>query len=159
MSYLERLQAKAAMNAAGEPLKGAKAPSDPFEGDRIGSYWGLPVDMVVGLRRLATMPTPRLILPEGWPAAVADALMLTTDGWAAKALALGWSPLEVFGAVTDRNGYSGADGLAVWLGGRSVLAIAETYASVGDGIGRAYFNHSTCLAETLLWDIGGVTVK
>ena len=114
----------------------------------------LPPDIRAGLIALKSMAAPRLILPEGWPAAVADALMLARDGWVSNALALGWSPLDLFGAVTDRDGYSGADGLAVWLGGRPVLAICDTYASVGDGIGRAYFNRASRLGETLLWDIG-----
>ncbi len=100
------------------------------------------------------MATPRLILPEGWPAAVTDALALARDGWVAKALALGWEPLDLFGAVTDRYGYSDADGLAVWLGGRPMLAICETHASVSDGTGWAFFNRCNRLGETLLWDVG-----
>lgn len=114
----------------------------------------LPPDIRAGLITLKSMAAPRLVLPEGWPAAVSDALGLARDGWVTAAFALGWSPLDLFGAMTDRNGQADADGLAVWLGGRPVLAIAATYASVGDGIGRAYFNRSTCFAETLLWDVG-----
>jgi hypothetical protein len=67
---------------------------------------------------------------------------------------LGWLPLDLFGAVTERDGYKDADGLAVWLGGRPVLAICATHASVGDGTGRAYFNRCDRLATTLLWEIG-----
>jgi len=94
------------------------------------------------------------VTPAAWAEVVADAVQLASDGWATKALALGWSPLDLFGAVTDRDSYADADGLAVWLGGRPVLAICATYASVGDGMGRAYFNRSTRLGTTLLWDIG-----
>ncbi len=114
----------------------------------------LPADIRAGLISLKSMASPRLILPEGWPGAVSDALALARDGWVTKALALGWSPLDLFGAVTDRDGYADADGLAVWLGGRPVLAICATYASVGDGTGRAYFNRCNRLGDTLLWEIG-----
>ena len=68
-------------------------------------------------------------------------------------MALGWADLDVFGAVTDRDGYDDADGLAAWLDGRPLLAICATYASVGNGTGRPYFNRSNRLGTTLLWDI------
>jgi hypothetical protein len=110
--------------------------------------------MTKGLNRLSKMAAPPLQRPEVWPFVVSDALGLARDGWAAKALALGWDSLDLFGAVTDPDGCDNADGLAVWLGGRPVLAICATYASVGDGAGRAYFNRSTRLGTTLLWEIG-----
>ena len=100
------------------------------------------------------MAAPRLIRPEAWPVAVSDALGLAQAGWASKALALGWSAEDLFGAVTDRDGYADADGLAVWLCGRPVLAICETFASVGHEMGRAYFNRSDRLGDTLLWEVG-----
>ncbi|HXH00242.1 MAG TPA: hypothetical protein VNI79_07505 [Sphingomicrobium sp.] len=100
------------------------------------------------------MATPRLILPEVWPGVVSDALSLARDGWASKALALGWAPLDLFGAVTERDGQADADGLAVWLGGQTVLAICATYASIGNGDGRAYFNRCNRLGTKFLWDIG-----
>jgi hypothetical protein len=132
------------------------------ESPRFGAYVpnvpnvpaSLPPSVTIGLNRLSKMAAPPLQRPEAWPLVVSDALGLARNGWAAKALALGWSPLDLFGAVTDRGGYADADGLAVWLEGRPVLAISDTYASVGDGGGRAYFNRSTRLGTTLLWDIG-----
>ncbi len=114
----------------------------------------LPDDVAAGLRRLKMMRAPRVLRPDEWPVAVSGAAYLANSGWASKALALGWSPLDLFGAVTDRDGYADADGLAVWLGGRPLLAICATYASVGDGTGRAYFNRCNRLGDTLLWEIG-----
>jgi len=114
----------------------------------------LPDNVASGLRRLKVMRAPRILRPDAWPIAVAGAAYLGKSGRAAKALALGWSPLDLFGAVTERDGYDDADGLAVWLGGRPVLAICATYASVGDGTGRAYFNRCNRLGTTLLWEIG-----
>lgn len=113
----------------------------------------LPDTVAGGLRRLKVMRVPRLLTPSAWPIAVADANFLAESGWASKALALGWTVEDLFGAVTDRDGYADADGLAVWLAGRPLLAICETYASVGDETGRAYFNRCSRLGETLLWDV------
>ena len=154
MSYLEKLDARAAMSAGAEPVKGAKGGFNPFEGDTRALIPELPAACADGLRRLGSMPAPRLLYPDRWPLVVTDALGLARNGWAAKALALGWSLLDLFGAVTDRGGYADADGLAVWLEGRPVLAISDTYASVGNGTGRAYFNRSNRLGTTLLWEIG-----
>ena len=93
--------------------------------------------------------------PDLWPLVVADALGLARDGWAAKAMALGWTDPDLFGAVPDPDGDPAGDGLAVWLGGRKLLAITAEYAVAEDvGGGRSYFNRSTRLGTTLLWDIG-----
>ena len=107
-----------------------------------------------GLVALKTMAAPRLVLPEVWPTVVADALTLAKDGWASKAMALGWDVLDLYGAVTGRDGYADADGLAVWLAGRPLLAISATYASVGDDNSRSYFNRCNRLGTALLWDLG-----
>ncbi len=114
----------------------------------------LPTALRDGLSLLCSMRTPCLAEPDRWPVAVSDALRLAREGWAAWSLALGWSPLDLFGATRDRDGYADTDGLVVWLGGRRVLVICATYASVRNEIGRAYFNRSTRLGTTLLWDIG-----
>ena len=114
----------------------------------------VPPDLRRGLVALKSMAAPRIVRSEEWPEVMSDALRLASDGWATKALALGWEPLDLFGAVVDRDGYNFDPGLAVWLRGRPVLAIASTYASVSDGTGRAYFNRCLRRATTLLWDVG-----
>ncbi|MCA1653676.1 MAG: hypothetical protein ABR588_05955 [Sphingomicrobium sp.] len=101
------------------------------------------------------MAAPRLRRPEAWPAVVSDALGLARYGWAAKALALGWSPFELFGAVPDATSDPAADGLAVWLAGRKLLAITADYAAADDGDGgRSYFNRREAHGAVLLWDLG-----
>ncbi len=155
MSYLERLDAKSAMKAEVEPAKGAKGAFDPFEGDPRGLIPELPAGCVSGLRRLRSMPTPRLLRPDLWPLAVSDAIGLVRDGWAAKAMALGWTELDLFGAVPTRDGDPAGDGLAVWLDGRRVLALCCTYAVVDSGDGRrSYFNRRAAEGAVLLWDLG-----
>lgn len=115
----------------------------------------LPGDVVAGLRRLGVMRPPRLLKPDAWPVAVSDALRLARDGWAAKALALGWHELDLFGAVPDPEGDPAADGMAVWLSGRELLAITARFAVVADESGgRWYFNRRTAEGAVLLWELG-----
>lgn len=114
----------------------------------------LPADIGAGLDRLRAMRCPKGLDPLAFRVATLAALGLARDGWAAKALALGWSPLDLFGAVTDATGDAYSNGLAVWLAGRRVLAICATHAIVEDGEGRAYFNRIDRSGARLLWELG-----
>ena len=113
----------------------------------------LPLSITSGLRRLRSMAAPRLACPTAWPRVVSDALSLANQGWAQKALALGWTPLDLFGAVTDPAGDPYSDGLAVWLGGRKLLAVCSTFAIAEDRNGRAYFNRREQVGAKLLWEL------
>ncbi len=115
----------------------------------------LPVSIVTGVRLLQKMPAPRLLRPDAWPVAVADAAMVATDGWAVKALALGWSIADLYGAVTERAGDPSGDGLVVWLAGRKLLAIGETAATAETVTGFAFYHrrHQPPGAR-LLWEAG-----
>ena len=67
------------------------APSPPNE-------WGLSHETYWRLRRLSTSPAGRsLTKPELWGGFVCDAVLFAKNGWAAKAVALGWSEMEIFG--------------------------------------------------------------
>jgi len=90
-----------------------------------------------------------------WRRVNEDAARLGNKGWAAKASALGWSAMDLFGAVPTRDGDPAGDGLAVWLGGRRILALCDTYAVVEDACGgRSYFNRRQAECAVLLWDMG-----
>ena len=158
MSYLERLDARAAIRAGAELPKGSKGAFSPFSSDPSALILELPEDVRRGLATLRSKRTPRLANPDRWPAAVSDALRLANDGWAAKAIALGWTDLELFGAVPDPDGDPAGDGLAVWLAGRELLAITSEYAVVGEHGGRAYFNRRNCDGAVLLWSLGSSKV-
>ncbi|MEO6247025.1 MAG: DUF3987 domain-containing protein [Sphingomicrobium sp.] len=86
--------------------------------------------------------------------AVAGAVRLADEGWAAKALALGWDELELFGAVPDADGDPAGDGLAVWLNGRELLAMTADYAVAAQPGGWAYFNRRQSSGAVLLWALG-----
>lgn len=113
----------------------------------------LPPAISTGLKALKSMAAPRLRRPEARPGVVSDALSLAKDGWAAKAIALGWTDLDLFGAVTDANGDPYSDGLAVWLAGRKLLAVCATFAVAEHDAGRAYFNRREQVGARLLWEI------
>lgn len=113
----------------------------------------LPDDLVAGVARLKRMRAPRLLTPDAWPIVVSDASYLAESGWATKALALGWSDLDVFGAVSNAGEDPYSDGLAAWLSGRKLLAICSTFAIVEDNRGRGYFNRREQVGAKLLWEL------
>ena len=155
MSYLERLDARAGLSAGAEPAKGAKGGFDPFESAGTGHFHGLPAACADGLARLQAMPTPRITRPEVWLAIVADALRLARDGWAAQALALGWSIAEIWGCSPVRSGNPDHDGLAVWIDGRRVLLLDDGCCIVETGPNaRSVYNRRGAGGATLLWDLG-----
>ena len=115
----------------------------------------LPALVLDGLKVLAEAAAPPVCSPELWPGVVADALRLASEGWASNALILGWSPLELFGAVIDPQGDPDADGLAVKLSGRKVLAICASFATVADANGgRTYLYRGNSDGARLLWALG-----
>jgi hypothetical protein len=68
---------------------------------------------------------------------VEDAQSLVDAGWGAKALALGWSEVDLFGIAKDQDG---SLGLAAWLSGGEVAALSDKWAAVRlPHGGRRYF--------------------
>lgn len=109
----------------------------------------------MGLRRLRVMAAPHIAAPEVWPGIVEDAARLANEGWAAQALALGWSPLHLWGCSSDRGGNPEHDGLAVWLAGRRVLLLDETSCIADSGAGRrSIFNRHPMEDAVMLWELG-----
>lgn len=120
----------------------------------VPNVTGLPPALVTGLERLRIMPMPRVRNAEAWRVAVTDALALACDGWAEQALALGWSAVELFGAVADPDGRADDEGLASWLRGRKLSVISDTFALVeADGL-KSYFNRHDRGGTRLLWEFG-----
>ena len=114
----------------------------------------LPESVRLGVDRLQVMRAPRTVRADLWSRVVADAVGLVASGWAAKAIAMAWSPLDLFGAVTDADGDPYSDGLAMWLAGRKLLAIEATLAVVRDGEGHFYYHRREQAGAKLLWNLG-----
>lgn len=115
---------------------------------------GLPDNIRDGLAALAGAPAPRLLNAHLWPIVVSDALRLGSDGWTTQALRLGWSELDLFGAVADKSGDPSNDGLAVKLRGRKILAMCASFATVEEPNGRAWLHRGSNVGARLLWEIG-----
>jgi hypothetical protein len=120
----------------------------PLKADN--SETALPDDIVRGLHRLPRLPAPRLAAPEVWPRIVADALWLQSEGWADKALALGWEPMHLWGAHLHEPG------LAVWLSGRRIVLLGERSCTVADSPEqRSVFNlRPIADGSVWLWEYG-----
>ncbi|WP_267394980.1 MULTISPECIES: hypothetical protein [unclassified Sphingomonas] len=124
--------------------------------------FGLPGTLAASLRHLEGLPPPRkLEQPSGWAGVVADALTLARDGWAAKALALGWTAGDLFG-IGRRDDWD-FQGLAVWLDGRRILMLDEKHAIVAGNPAdyrsafiRGGMRHGThpTVTPVMLWEFG-----
>ena len=115
----------------------------------------LPLHIEQGLHALRTLGAPkRLAQGSAWSEVVADAERLARDGWARKALALGWHPLELFGCGRRNSGEF--ESLAVWLAGGKVALIDGVSAIAMDGRTHRVFNRRRIdVAEVVfLWDLG-----
>lgn len=153
-----RANTSTAMPEVAEVAEAAKVePNQPIHSrvSQLSQVPALPRDIRAGLARLRSMGVPVAVDRTNWRDAVAGALHLADEGWAANALALGWSPLDLFGAVTDPAGDPYSDGLAIWLERRPVLALTADYAVADNGSGgRSYFNRMARTGACLLWDLG-----
>ncbi len=156
MSYLERIQAKAATKAVEHALpKAPKAPFDPFGSDANGHDAVLAPDLTRGLKTLRAMNPPQLSMPAAWGRVVADACRLVDGGWADHALALGWSPLDLWGCSPDIGGNPDHDGLVVWIDGRRVLLLDERTCIVATSATlRSVFSRRDVAGAVLLWEMG-----
>ena len=122
--------------------------------------FGLSDDLEASIRRLKTLPPPRkLEHPQNWPGVVADALTIAREGWAAKALALGWTTGDLFG-IGPRDDWD-FQGMALWLNGRHILMLdanhaiavgnAADYRSAFDRGGMRHGTHPS-VTPVMLWD-------
>jgi hypothetical protein len=63
--------------------------------------------------------------------------------------------LDLFGAVTGKQGDPNGDGLAVKLSGRPLLALCASFATVRDGpSARSYLYRGKNAGAALLWELG-----
>ncbi|MEN2748211.1 hypothetical protein [Sphingomonas sp. T9W2] len=133
------------------------APSPPQPTRR---FTDLPPGIAAAVARLQRTPGPRFCGDAAaWAHVIDDAIALAVDGWAGKALALGWSAHDVFG-IGPRDSLDFA-GLAVWLAGRTIVVLNADRAMVRDRDGMACFErggwgHGRDASEppVLLWEFG-----
>lgn len=128
-------------------------PNDPNGPNRTAS---LPEPFSRGLAALRSMPAPRMKQPEFWPIIVRDCVSLETNGWASRALALGWHPLNLWGVSEAVGGIADLEGLGVWLCGRRILLLDASSCIVADSShSRAIFHCRPMEGATLICEFGG----
>jgi hypothetical protein len=117
--------------------------------------------LAADLHRLGGLPAPNGLEKAGnWRGVVADALTIAREGWAAKALALGWNAGDLFG-IGPWDDWD-FQGLAVWLDGCRMALLDERRAVAVNAAGdRRYFvrggpRHGThpTISPVMLWDFG-----
>lgn len=118
--------------------------------------WGLAPPLAEAVRRLPSLPVPKVSRPVAWGVIVADAVRLACGGWAATALALGWEEHDLFGIGLRSS--DEFEGLAVWLAGRDLRALTEWKARTDCGavFYREAFGrpNSPRLPSVYLWQFG-----
>lgn len=118
------------------------------------SGWpNLPADMGAGLIRLSAAKAPRHIPDKRWRTMVRDALGLA-DIWAGKAVALGWSAVDLFGVNPAPGTRLDRDGLATLLDGRPVVAVtADAAALMSPGGGILHYRRKFMGASVPIWTL------
>lgn len=112
---------------------------------------GVPPELLRGVALLPTFRPRQLTTWSMWDEVVEDAQRLIDSGWAARALALGWSPLDLFGVGPD--GSESFEGLAVWLCRRRVLLLDDHSAIASDRRAYGFYNRRVGRA-VFLWELG-----
>lgn len=113
--------------------------------------WGLPSGIRDGLARLCLVPPRKDLMPQPlWAALVCDTVLFAKRGWAAKAMALGWSDLELFGIAPK-----GWQGLTSRLIGREVLGLDARKVAVKEGRRVAHLPRETLAPGAVpIWEAG-----
>ncbi len=148
-------------------LSGPNAPAieiwDEAEQERaaIAEYdGGAPRVWAEALARLDPAHPPCDISPMRWLRFIDDCGRFLDDGWAARAEALGWGSLELFGCNRDEPFARISQAGLLWLlEGRKLLALtAETAAIATHSGGKlTYYRRLLEAGGVLAWELGGRT--
>ena len=139
---------------AAEPraIRDVSANSPPNGAYGTNGTGSLPPSILSGVAALKGKACPSMCDPRAWRYACEAAAMLIARGFAERALALGWSMLDLFGA--DPTGNHHADGLAVWLQGRELRAVSDDWAAAISKTGTHFFNRPRDVGAVPLWTLG-----
>jgi hypothetical protein len=92
---------------------------------------GVPRSWTEGFTRLDRARPPDDVPPRQWLAFIDDAGRFLDDGWAAKAAALGWGPLDLFGCNRHRPWARIDQAGLIWLmAGRRLVALTADSATI-----------------------------
>lgn len=115
----------------------------------------MPREWAEGIVRLQMMSPPTNVPPRRWEQFIAAARF--ADRWAAKAAALGWGPVDIWGCHRDKP-YERIDcaGLLWLLNGNEIVALTADTATIRTRTGAIQtFRRRVIPPDTVLaWDLG-----
>ena len=126
---LAALATLAALDGTALPYKGWTEASE--ERAAIIEYDArVPRDWAEGLATLENATPPAEISPSRWLQFLDDCGRFLDDGWAARAHALGWKPIDLLGCNPRRGVKFGRSGLVWLLDGAKLIALSANVAVV-----------------------------
>jgi hypothetical protein len=115
----------------------------------------VPADWIVGVASLDPESPPPAIRPEQWSAFVGAAKSFL-DSWAAKAIDLGWTDLDLFGADASRPEIAWLNSGLLWSSpNHSILDLWPDRATLRtpDGSPQTFYRTPHLRVRTLPWEI------
>lgn len=104
---------------------------------------------------MASRSAPRGVDRAGWEAVVDDTRRLIGEGWAAHAIGLGWSLIDLFGVEPAGSDDDYRYGLAAWMAGRPLVLLEADSAIVRVGDVRSVFNRKRDRTGAIyIWNLG-----
>jgi len=145
-------QSEPMSNLAVEPMEAVRQPVRVrLTAGQLAELRRMPEAVMTGLRVLRDGAVPSVADTAAWHGIVLDAIHLAADGWAGRALRLGWSMHDLWGVSPDW------EGLAVWLAGHRLLLLDDRSAVADAGDGRRV-QFTRCRhgmpGARLLWELG-----
>jgi hypothetical protein len=116
---------------------------------------GAPRDWAEALARLNADKPPRHVPPKRWLRFIDDCGRFLDGGWADKAAAFGWGPLDLFGCDRKRY-YASPRGLLWDVNGGTVVALSHNLAiiEIEGGTRRAYKREPVEVGRVILaWEL------
>ena len=118
---------------------------------------GIPREWAEGFARLDADSPPADVPPQRWRQFVDDTGLFLDAGWAAKAAALGWGPLDLFGCNRERP-FARIDhaGLCWLINSNKLVALSESAAFIETrtGVRQTYRRKPVSDGETALaWEL------
>jgi hypothetical protein len=141
-----------------EPARSPVASSDADERAAFIEYdGGAPREWAEAMARLDPARPPADVPPKRWVEFMDDCARFLDDGWAERAAALGWGPLDLFGCHRERPLVRHDHAGLLWLlQGRRLIALSEMTAIIETATGarQTYYRMPVAAGAAVLpWQL------